>query len=119
VNDKERARKRRHARIKKKVFGTAEKPRLSVHKSLNHVCAQIIDDTRGYTLVAASTLESEFSQIKKHKGNIEMAKRVGELLASKATKAGIKKIIFDRGGYKYHGCIKALADGAREGGLEF
>jgi large subunit ribosomal protein L18 len=119
VNIKELARERRHARIRKKVFGTAERPRLSVFRSLNHIYAQIIDDVKGYTVVSVSTLDKELKGEKGHKGNVAMAKKVGQLLASKAAKAGIKNIVFDRGGYKYHGCIKALAEAAREGGLEF
>ncbi|MDI6728260.1 MAG: 50S ribosomal protein L18 [Thermodesulfovibrionales bacterium] len=119
MNIKELARERRHARIRKKVFGTAERPRLSVFRSLNHIYAQIIDDTTGHTIVSASTLDKEFKEEKGHKGNVAMAKKVGQLLALKASKSGIKSVVFDRGGYKYHGCIKALAEAAREGGLEF
>lgn len=119
MNIKELARERRHARIRKRVFGTAERPRLSVFRSLNHIYAQIIDDTKGHTIVSASTLDKEFKEEKGHKGNVAMAKKVGQLLASKASKSGIKSVVFDRGGYKYHGCIKALAEAAREGGLEF
>lgn len=119
MNIKELARQRRHARLRKKVSGTTEKPRLSVRRSLNHIYAQIIDDTKGYTIVFASTLDKDLKSEKGHKGNVAMAKKVGQLLASKATKAGIKSVVFDRGGYKYHGCINALAEAAREGGLEF
>ena len=116
---KEIARKRRHLRIRKKVIGTSERPRLSVYRSLNHIYAQIIDDTRGHTLVSASTLDKEFKEYKGHKGNVEAAKKVGSIIAERALRSGIKRIVFDRGGYKYHGSIKALADAAREGGLEF
>lgn len=119
MNIKELARKRRHARLRKKVFGTPERPRLSVRRSLNHMYAQIVDDTKGHTLVFASTLDKDIREESGHKGNVTMAKKVGQLLASKATKAGIKSVIFDRGGYKYHGCIKALAEAVRESGLEF
>ncbi|MCL4537601.1 MAG: 50S ribosomal protein L18 [Nitrospirae bacterium] len=119
MNIKELARQRRHARLRKKVSGTTEKPRLSVRRSLNHIYAQIIDDTKGYTIVFASTLDKDLKSEKGHKGNVAMAKKVGQLLASKATKAGIKSVVFDRGGYKYHGCINALAEAAREGGLKF
>lgn len=119
MNIKELARQRRHARLRKKVSGTTEKPRLSVRRSLNHIYAQIIDDTKGYTIVFASTLDKDLKFEKGHKGNVAMAKKVGQLLASKATKAGIKSVVFDRGGYKYHGCINALAEAAREGGLKF
>lgn len=119
MNIKELARKRRHARLRKKVFGTPKKPRLSVRRSLNHIYAQIIDDTKGHTLVFASTLDKDIREEKGHKGNVAMAKKVGQLLASKATKAGIRNVVFDRGGYKYHGCISALAEAVRESGLEF
>jgi len=117
--DRELARQRRHIRIRKQVFGTAEKPRLSVYKSLKHIYAQIIDDTRGHALVFASTLDKDAGDEKKNKSNVEMAKRIGRMLAERAKGAGIKKVVFDRGGYKYHGCIKFLAESAREGGLEF
>jgi large subunit ribosomal protein L18 len=119
VNIKELARKRRHERIRKKVFGTAERPRLSIFKSLNHIYAQLIDDTKGHTIVSASTLDKELKNEKGHHGNINMAKKVGQLIAERAIKAGIKRVVFDRGGYKYHGSIKALAESARESGLEF
>jgi large subunit ribosomal protein L18 len=113
------SRERRHQRIRKKVLGTPERPRLSVYRSLNHVYAQIIDDTKGNTIVAASTLEKELSALKGHKGNVGMAKKVGELIAQRALGKGLKKVVFDRGGYMYHGRVKALADSAREAGLEF
>ncbi|MBZ0158306.1 MAG: 50S ribosomal protein L18 [Alphaproteobacteria bacterium] len=116
---KEQARKRRHKRIRKKVFGTAERPRLCVYRSLNHIYAQIIDDAKGHTVVAASTLDKNMQEEKGHKGNGAMAKKVGLMLASRAATAGVQKVVFDRGGYRYHGRIKALAEGAREGGLEF
>lgn len=116
---KEEARKRRHIRIRKRVSGSAARPRLCVYKSLNHIYAQIIDDTRGYTLVSASTLDDALKSENGHKGNVAMAKKIGRLIASRAIEAGVKKIVFDRGGYKYHGRIKALAEGVREGGLEF
>lgn len=110
---------RRHDRIRKKVSGTSEKPRLSVYRSLNNIYAQIIDDTKGVTLAAASTLDKEIKGSEGHKGNVEAAKKVGQLVAKKASAAGIKKVVFDRSGYRYHGSIKALAEGSREGGLEF
>ena len=106
----------RHARVRKKISGTPERPRLSVYKSLKGIYAQIIDDVNGKTLVAASTLDKE---VKTKASNIEAAKEVGELVAKRAAKAGIKTIVFDRGGYQYHGKVKALAEAAREGGLEF
>ncbi|MEN2986598.1 MAG: 50S ribosomal protein L18 [Thermodesulfovibrionaceae bacterium] len=119
MKDKKEARLRRKKRIRKRVFGTSERPRLTVYRSLNHIYAQIIDDTQGHTLVAASTLEKEIRQLPGHKGNKEFAKKVGELIAERALKAGITKVVFDRSGYRYHGCIKALADAAREKGLKF
>lgn len=113
------SRVRRHIRIRKKVFGAPERPRLSVYRSLNHIYAQIIDDSNGNTIVAASTLDKDFSTEKGHKGNVSMAKKVGELIAKKAITRGVKKVVFDRSGYLYHGRVKALAEGAREAGLEF
>jgi large subunit ribosomal protein L18 len=113
------ARIRRHERIRKEVSGTPERPRLSVYRSLNHMYAQIIDDSRGNTLVAASTLDKDLSGEKGHKGNMNMAKKVGALIAKRALEKGLKKVVFDRGGYLYHGRVKALAEGAREAGLEF
>lgn len=113
------SRERRHQRIRKKVVGTPERPRLSVYRSLNHIYAQLIDDSHGNTIVAASTLDKELGAQKGHKGNVGMAKKVGELVAKRAIGKGLKKVVFDRGGYIYHGRVKALADGAREAGLEF
>lgn len=110
---------RRHKRIRKKVFGTPERPRLSVYRSNNHIYAQVIDDSSGRTLVAVSTLDKDFKGYTGHKGNVEAAKRVGELIAKRALTVGIKKVVFDRGGYLYHGSIKALAEAARGAGLEF
>jgi len=104
----------RHARIPKNISGTAEKPRLSVHRSLKHISAQIIDDTTGTTLAAASSVEKDLG-----KGNVDGAKLVGAKLAERAKEKGISSIVFDRGGFKYHGRVAALADGARDGGLEF
>jgi large subunit ribosomal protein L18 len=119
VNIKELSRKTRHIRLRKKVFGSTERPRMSVFRSLNNIYAQIIDDINGHTFVSASSLDKEFKGEKGHKGNAAMAKKVGQMLAARAANAGIKRVVFDRGGYKYHGCIKALAEAAREGGLEF
>lgn len=107
----------RHARVRKKVSGTSDIPRLCVFRSLKNIYAQIIDDTTGNTLVAASTLEAELKG--KNGGNCEAAKAVGELIAKKALDKGIKKVVFDRGGYVYHGRVAELASAAREGGLEF
>jgi large subunit ribosomal protein L18 len=111
-------RKLRHDRIRKKVFGTPERPRLCVFKSLKYIYAQIIDDTRGHTLVTATSLEKEFSDLKS-RDTIEVAKKVGELIAKRAIQKGIKSVVFDRSGYIYHGRIAALADAARAAGLEF
>lgn len=107
---------KRHRRVRKNISGTAERPRLNVFRSSNHIYAQIIDDTKGATLVAASSLDKAFEG---YGGNIEGAKAVGKLIAEKAVAAGIKQVVFDRGGYVYHGRVAALAEGAREGGLEF
>ena len=107
---------KRHQRVRKNISGTAERPRLSVYRSLNHIYAQIIDDTKGTTLVSASSLDKDFEG---YGGNIDGAKSVGNLVAKKALEKGIKAVVFDRGGYIYHGRVAALADGAREGGLEF
>jgi len=107
-------------KIRKKISGTAERPRVSVYKSLNQVYAQIIDDTNGTTLVSESTLSKALaSDLKKSTGKIEKSKIVGNSLAKKAIEKGITNIVFDRSGYKYHGRIQAIADGAREGGLKF
>jgi len=119
VISKKIGKEKRHERLRKQVSGTPERPRLSVYRSLNNVYAQIIDDTKGVTLVATSTLDKEIKATAGHKGNIEAAKKVGQMIAAKAVAAGIKKVVFDRSGYRYHGSIKALADGSREAGLEF
>jgi large subunit ribosomal protein L18 len=108
-------RQKRHNRVRARVTGTPERPRLNVFRSLNHIYAQVIDDTRGHTLAAASTQDQGVSEAPK----IEQAKAVGQLVAERAKAAGITKVVFDRGGYLYHGRIKALADGARDGGLDF
>jgi len=112
---------RRHKRIRKKIFGTPERPRLCVYKSLKHFYAQIIDDTIGHTLVSASTLDPEFEKITGKRGgkSIKDAEVVAEILARRALEKGIKKVVFDRAGFKYHGKIKAFADKCREMGLEF
>lgn len=111
------ARKARHARIRNKVSGTSELPRLCVFRSLKNISVQIIDDEKGVTLVSASSLDKDLNI--KNGGNIEASKLVGALVAKKAKKAKIKKVVFDRGGYLYHGRVKALADAVRENGLEF
>lgn len=108
-------RQRIHVRIRRKVAGSAERPRLSVHRSLNHLYAQLIDDQSGTTLASASTLALKV----KSGGNVNAAKEIGKAIAERAQEKGVKKVVFDRGGYLYHGRIKALADAAREAGLEF
>ena len=113
------ARLRRKKRIRKKIYGTPERPRLAVFRSSKHIYAQVIDDTRGITLASASTLDRDFSMEPDEKGKIAAAQKVGELVAAHAKKKGIEKVVFDRGGYIYHGRVKALADGARKGGLQF
>ena len=110
------ARKKRHVRVRGKISGTAECPRLNVYRSLSNIYAQLIDDVAGVTLAQASSVEKDFAQ---YGGNFEAAKAVGKKLAERATEKGIKECVFDRGGYVYHGRVQALADGAREGGLEF
>ena len=114
--DRAKARARRHARVRAKVSGTAACPRLNVFRSAKHIYAQVIDDVTGTTLCAASSMEKGFEG---NGGNVEGAKKVGELLASACKEKGIEEFVFDRGGYVYHGRVQALAEGAREGGLKF
>ena len=109
------ARLRRHARVRTKISGTAERPRLDVFRSSRHIYAQIIDDEAGVTLVSASTMDKDFTE---YGGNIDAAKAVGEKIAKVALEKGITEVVFDRGGYIYHGRVKTLAEGAREGGLK-
>lgn len=116
---KNEARQKRHLRLRNKVHGTTERPRLNVFRSLNNIYAQVIDDVKGVTLVSASTLDKELKDYQGHGGNKEAAKLVGELVAKRAVAAGIKQVVFDRGGYIYHGRVKELAEAAREAGLEF
>lgn len=111
-------RKRVHTRIREKMSGTAERPRLNVYRSLDHIYTQLIDDASGVTIASASTLAKK-GEAKKTGGNIAAAVEVGKLIAERAQQKGVKKVVFDRGGYLYHGRIKALADAAREAGLEF
>jgi large subunit ribosomal protein L18 len=113
------ARKRRHRRVRKKVSGTAHRPRLNVYRSLRHIFAQIIDDEIGHTLVSASTLEAEVRQQIDGLDKTAQARVVGRVLAERAQAKGVNRVIFDRGGFKYQGRVKALAEGSREGGLEF
>ena len=112
-------RQRRHRRVRRKVIGTPERPRLSVFRSAKHIYAQIIDDTTGRTLVAASTVEPGLRSELGNCGNKDAARRVGELVAQRAKSKGIEKVAFDRGGYLYHGRVAALAEGARSAGLQF
>ena len=113
------ARYRRHARVRAKVVGTGSRPRVCVFRSLNHIYAQIIDDSQGHTLVAASTLESEAKAEVAGKARTAKAEIIGSLVAKRALSKGINQVVFDRGGYKYHGRVKALAEAARQGGLKF
>jgi len=117
IKTKEDGRHRRKLRLRKKVAGTADKPRLSIYRSLNHIYVQAVDDHNGKTLFSASSQEIE--EKGKHTGNKDAAKRVGELIAEKCKQKGIDAVVFDRGGYLYHGCVKALAEGARAAGLKF
>ncbi|MGC8720451.1 MAG: 50S ribosomal protein L18 [Thermodesulforhabdaceae bacterium] len=120
INPRVAARLRRKKRIRKKVFGTSERPRLCVYRSLKHIYAQVIDDEKGETLVAASTLSREVrEQLASVSGKVAAAKLVGLVVGKKALEKGIKKVVFDRNGYLYHGRVKAVADGAREAGLDF
>jgi large subunit ribosomal protein L18 len=119
LEDKERLRKKRHRRVRAKVSGTQERPRLNVSRSLQHIYAQLIDDTTGHTLVTASTLDGGLRESVKSGGNVAAAKAVGKLIAERSLEKGIKAVVFDRGGYKYHGRVQALADSAREAGLQF
>ena len=116
--NKNASRSRRHSRIRKRVFGTQERPRLNVYRSTAHIYAQVIDDTTGRTLASATSLDAGIKAATSG-GNIAGSVAVGKLVAERALAAGISKVVFDRGGYLYHGRIKALADAAREGGLDF
>ena len=109
----------RHARVRQKIGGTAERPRLSVYRSLNHVYAQVIDDSRGETIASASSLDNAIKSQKDEKRKVDVAELVGSLVSERAKERGVSQVVFDRGGYKYHGRIKALADAARKGGLVF
>ena len=109
----------RHVRVRKKIEGTTDRPRLAVFRSLQHVYVQVIDDSRGSTLAAASSLEAAVKDNREGKRKVEVSKLVGSLIAQRAKEQGIESVVFDRGGYKYHGRVQALADAAREGGLKF
>jgi large subunit ribosomal protein L18 len=113
------ARLKRHMRARVRIYGTAERPRLNVYRSEKHIYAQIVNDDNGTTLAAASTIDKELKEAVTVGSNKEAAKAVGNLIAKRAVEAGIKKVVFDRGGYIYHGRVKELAEAAREGGLEF
>lgn len=115
--DKNAVRKKRHGRVRAKLSGTESRPRLNVFRSSKHMYAQIIDDVNGVTIVSASTLDKELNL--ESTGNVDAATKVGELVAKRAVEKGITSVVFDRGGYLYHGRVKALADAARENGLEF
>jgi large subunit ribosomal protein L18 len=117
--DKNKARLKRHLRVRKKIEGTTARPRLNIFRSSKHMYAQIIDDVSGVTLVAASTQDKELKSDVSNGGNVESARKVGELIAMRAKEQGVEKVVFDRGGYLYHGRVQALADAAREAGLEF
>lgn len=117
--DKNKARLKRHLRVRKNVQGTAARPRLNVYRSSKHIYAQLIDDVAGVTVASASTVDKELSGSIGNGGNVESARKVGELIAKRAQAKGYKSVVFDRGGYLYHGRIQALADAAREAGLEF
>lgn len=109
----------KHKKIRNKITGTSERPRLSVFRSNNHIYAQVIDDTKGHTLVSASTVDKDISSKLEQTNNVNAATAVGEMVAKKAIEKGINNVVFDRGGYIYHGKVKALADAAREAGLKF
>lgn len=117
--DKNKARLKRHLRVRKKIEGTTVRPRLNIFRSSKHMYAQLIDDTTGFTIVAASTQDKELKSDIGNGGNVEAARKVGALIAERAKEKGLKKVVFDRGGYLYHGRVQALADAAREAGLEF
>lgn len=113
------ATQKRHGRLRAKLSGTSEAPRLAVYRSTKHIYAQIIDDVKGVTIVSASSIDKDLKKDLAHGGNIESAKAVGEAIAKKALNAGVKDVVFDRGGFLYHGRVAALADAAREAGLNF
>lgn len=119
AQEKRESRIRRHIRVRKVVKGTPERPRLAVFRSLEHIYAQVIDDVAGRTVASASTIDGEVKKAIAGKHKVEEAKIVGQMVAARAKQAGVTKVVFDRGGFKYQGRIKALADGAREGGLDF
>ena len=117
--DKRLARIKRHKRVRKNISGSSERPRLCIFRSIKHIYAQVIDDREGITLVSLSTLDSEIKKKEKYQGNTKAAKMLGSLLAKKLEEKGIKKVVFDRGGYLYHGRVKAVAESARKGKIIF
>ena len=117
--DRNVARQRRHVRVRSRIEGSAERPRLNVFRSNKHIYAQVIDDASGSTLVSASTLDKELGEAISNGGSVDAAKKVGELVAKRAMEKGVSAVVFDRGGYLYHGRVQALADAAREAGLKF
>jgi len=117
--DRRIRRDRRHDRVRKKVQGTGDRPRLCVFRSLKHIYAQVVDDDRGQTLVSASTVSPGFREQQKYGGNRAAAKLVGKMIGERSIEKGIRRVVFDRGGYQYHGRVQALAEAAREVGLEF
>lgn len=119
IKEKIARRLKRHRTVRKRVAGTAERPRLCVHRSLGHIYCQLIDDEAGRTLVSAATMERSVREQVPHGGNIAAAKQIGTLIAKRALEKGITQVVFDRGGYRYHGRVKTLADAAREAGLKF
>jgi large subunit ribosomal protein L18 len=119
MNTSREARVRRHKRLRQRVHGTADRPRLSIYRSLNHIYAQVVDDSTGKTLVSASTQDKDLRETLGSLPKIEQSKRVGELVAERATGQGITAVVFDRGGYRYHGRVRAVADAARGKGLQF
>lgn len=119
LNLKKQARIKRKKRIRKKLTGTSERPRLCVFRSAKHIYAQLIDDTRGHTLAVATTLEKAVKESSETGGKTAKANQIGKIIAERAIQKGIKKVVFDRNGFLYHGRVKAVSDGAREGGLEF
>lgn len=112
-------RKRRHVRVRRRIHGTAERPRLNIFRSLSHIYAQVIDDDNGHTLLTVSTLDQELRDQLADKNKTEQAKLVGAMVAERALSKGIKQVVFDRGGFPYHGRVRALAEASREGGLDF
>jgi large subunit ribosomal protein L18 len=119
MDKKHALRQKRHARVRRKVAGTSERPRLAVFRSINHIYAQVIDDSQGRTLAAASTMDPELRKALKSGGNVDAAKAVGKLVGERAKEQGIARVVFDRGGFMYHGRVQSLAEAAREAGLEF